>query len=168
VDNATIRAFAPKAVLELGVPVLDICYGEQTLCAQLGDRVEIGTHREFGRAFIDITGRRPVRGRAGANRRRVRSRWRYGAAEEAAMTERPALTCHACGGTPATWRSKTTKPWDRTNMDRRPIADPSDPAPVLFAGLQMFQFSTADPLCPCLSERCCRELWAVHDLLGKR
>jgi GMP synthase-like glutamine amidotransferase len=49
VDHRGGRAAAPAAVLELGVPVLDICYGEQTLCAQLGDRVEIGTHREFGR-----------------------------------------------------------------------------------------------------------------------
>ena len=29
---------APEAVFELGVPVLGICYGEQTMCAQLGGR----------------------------------------------------------------------------------------------------------------------------------
>jgi GMP synthase (glutamine-hydrolysing) len=77
-DDATIRAFAPKAlvlsggpasttevaapsapqgVFELGVPILGICYGEQTICAQLGGKVEIGHHREFGRAFIDVTDR---------------------------------------------------------------------------------------------------------------
>ncbi|HEX6012956.1 MAG TPA: glutamine-hydrolyzing GMP synthase, partial [Geminicoccaceae bacterium] len=43
---------APQAVFEAGVPVLGICYGEQTMCAQLGGRVEPGTHREFGRAEI--------------------------------------------------------------------------------------------------------------------
>jgi GMP synthase (glutamine-hydrolysing) len=43
---------APQAVFEVGVPVLGICYGEQTMCAQLGGRVEPGTHREFGRAEI--------------------------------------------------------------------------------------------------------------------
>jgi GMP synthase (glutamine-hydrolysing) len=48
---------APAAVFELGVAVLGICYGEQTICAQLGGKVEIGHHREFGRAFIDVTGR---------------------------------------------------------------------------------------------------------------
>jgi len=48
---------APDAVFELGVPVLGICYGEQTICAQLGGKVEIGHHREFGRAFIDVTDR---------------------------------------------------------------------------------------------------------------
>src|SRR5919106_3275872 len=45
---------APEAVFDLGVPVLGICYGEQTICAQLGGRVEMGHHREFGRAFIDV------------------------------------------------------------------------------------------------------------------
>ena len=34
---------APDAVFELGVPVLGICYGEQTMCAQLGGRVEPAT-----------------------------------------------------------------------------------------------------------------------------
>jgi GMP synthase (glutamine-hydrolysing) len=37
--------------------VLGICYGEQTICAQLGGKVEIGHHREFGRAFIGVTER---------------------------------------------------------------------------------------------------------------
>jgi GMP synthase (glutamine-hydrolysing) len=45
---------APQIVFEAGVPVLGICYGEQTMCAQLGGTVEAGHHREFGRAFLDI------------------------------------------------------------------------------------------------------------------
>ena len=45
---------APQAVFEAGIPVLGICYGEQTMCAQLGGKVEAGHHREFGRAFLDI------------------------------------------------------------------------------------------------------------------
>ncbi|MGQ2903559.1 MAG: glutamine-hydrolyzing GMP synthase [Neoaquamicrobium sediminum] len=45
---------APQAIFEAGIPVLGICYGEQTMCAQLGGRVESGHHREFGRAFLDI------------------------------------------------------------------------------------------------------------------
>lgn len=45
---------APQGVFEAGVPVLGICYGEQTMCAQLGGKVESGHHREFGRAFLDI------------------------------------------------------------------------------------------------------------------
>lgn len=44
---------APDAVFELGVPVLGICYGQQTMMTQLGGRVESGTSREFGRAFIE-------------------------------------------------------------------------------------------------------------------
>ncbi|MGH6859906.1 MAG: glutamine-hydrolyzing GMP synthase [Phyllobacterium sp.] len=45
---------APQQVFEADIPVLGICYGEQTMCAQLGGRVEGGHHREFGRAFLDI------------------------------------------------------------------------------------------------------------------
>ena len=45
---------APQIVFDLGVPVLGICYGQQTMCAQLGGRVEPGTSREFGRAVLDI------------------------------------------------------------------------------------------------------------------
>src|SRR5947199_1977792 len=72
-----IRAFSPRAIIlsggpasvtradtprasdvafRLGVPVLGICYGMQTLCAQLGGRVTLSEHQEFGRAFIDVTG----------------------------------------------------------------------------------------------------------------
>jgi GMP synthase (glutamine-hydrolysing) len=45
---------APQKVFELGVPVLGICYGQQTMVAQLGGKVESSDHREFGRAFIDV------------------------------------------------------------------------------------------------------------------
>ncbi|MEO3998286.1 glutamine-hydrolyzing GMP synthase [Mesorhizobium sp. CAU 1732] len=45
---------APQMIFEAGVPVLGICYGEQTMCAQLGGSVEGGHHREFGRAFLEI------------------------------------------------------------------------------------------------------------------
>jgi GMP synthase (glutamine-hydrolysing) len=45
---------APKSVFERKLPVLGICYGQQTLCAQLGGKVEASDQREFGRAFIDI------------------------------------------------------------------------------------------------------------------
>ncbi len=46
---------APQVVFELEVPVLGICYGQQTMCAQLGGKVEPGTSREFGRAFLHVT-----------------------------------------------------------------------------------------------------------------
>jgi len=69
----TIRAFGAKAVIlsggpasvldegsprvdpivfDLGVPVLGICYGQQTLCQTLGGLVVLGDTREFGRASI--------------------------------------------------------------------------------------------------------------------
>jgi len=43
---------APAAVFDLGIPVLGICYGMQTMAAQLGGRVEASAHREFGYAEI--------------------------------------------------------------------------------------------------------------------
>ncbi|MBN9582807.1 MAG: glutamine-hydrolyzing GMP synthase, partial [Afipia sp.] len=46
---------APMSILTAGVPVLGICYGEQTMAKQLGGTVEAGHHREFGRALIEVT-----------------------------------------------------------------------------------------------------------------
>lgn len=46
---------APQMVFDLGVPVLGICYGQQTMCEQLGGEVEPGTRREFGRALLEVT-----------------------------------------------------------------------------------------------------------------
>ncbi|WP_207478395.1 glutamine-hydrolyzing GMP synthase [Arenibaculum pallidiluteum] len=45
---------APDAVFSQGVPVLGICYGQQTMCAQLGGAVQGSDHREFGRAYIEV------------------------------------------------------------------------------------------------------------------
>ncbi len=44
----------PQVVFELGVPVLGICYGEQTMCDVLGGTIEGADHREFGRAMVEI------------------------------------------------------------------------------------------------------------------
>jgi GMP synthase (glutamine-hydrolysing) len=73
VDAASIEAFKPKAIIlsggpesvydvkgqeapasvfSLGVPVLGICYGMQTMAAQLGGQVQGSSHREFGAAQI--------------------------------------------------------------------------------------------------------------------
>ena len=53
-EESTDRA--PKAVFELGVPVLGICYGMQTMAQQLGGKVEAGKVREFGFAEIRARG----------------------------------------------------------------------------------------------------------------
>jgi GMP synthase (glutamine-hydrolysing) len=79
--EAALDAFAPRAVIlsggpasvtehesprvtpavfDLGVPVLGICYGEQTLCEQLGGAVESGHQGEFGRAEIEIVRESPL------------------------------------------------------------------------------------------------------------
>ncbi len=81
VDEAAIREFSPKAVIlsggpasttdlespkaphavfELDVPVLGICYGEQTMVAELGGVVELGATREFGRAEIELVHSSPL------------------------------------------------------------------------------------------------------------
>ena len=77
IDEADIREFAPKAVIlsggpetvtaseapeappvvfELGVPVLGICYGMQTMAAQLGGKVENAEHHEYGYAKVRARG----------------------------------------------------------------------------------------------------------------
>jgi GMP synthase (glutamine-hydrolysing) len=47
---------APDAVFELGVPVLGICYGMQTMATQLGGKVEGSHTREFGYAEVRAHG----------------------------------------------------------------------------------------------------------------
>jgi GMP synthase (glutamine-hydrolysing) len=47
---------APEVVWELGVPVLGICYGMQTMAAQLGGTVSWSDHREFGYAEVRAHG----------------------------------------------------------------------------------------------------------------
>jgi GMP synthase (glutamine-hydrolysing) len=47
---------APQAVFEIGVPVLGICYGMQTMAHQLGGKVESGHQREFGFASVRARG----------------------------------------------------------------------------------------------------------------
>ncbi|MEQ1547195.1 MAG: glutamine-hydrolyzing GMP synthase [Chakrabartia sp.] len=44
----------PQAILDSGLPILAICYGQQTLCTQLGGTVESGHVAEFGRADVEI------------------------------------------------------------------------------------------------------------------
>jgi GMP synthase (glutamine-hydrolysing) len=45
---------APAAIFASGLPILAICYGQQTLCQQLGGKVEGGHAAEFGRADVEI------------------------------------------------------------------------------------------------------------------
>ena len=45
---------APDWVFDANLPVLGICYGEQTMVEQMGGGVEAGHHREFGRAELEI------------------------------------------------------------------------------------------------------------------
>ena len=76
-DETAIRAFAPKGIIlsggpdtvtaertgrapevvfQLGVPVLGICYGMQTMAAQLGGKVESAVHHEYGYAQVRARG----------------------------------------------------------------------------------------------------------------
>ncbi|UDL95131.1 glutamine-hydrolyzing GMP synthase [Lichenihabitans sp. PAMC28606] len=58
VDAGSPRA--PAAVFEAGVPILAICYGQQTLALQQGGAVEGGHAREFGRADVEIRAASPL------------------------------------------------------------------------------------------------------------
>jgi GMP synthase (glutamine-hydrolysing) len=51
---------APQAVFAAGVPILAICYGQQTMATQLGGRVEGGHAAEFGRADVEILKASPL------------------------------------------------------------------------------------------------------------
>lgn len=51
---------APHCVFDYGVPILGICYGQQTMMEQLGGKVEKGTSGEFGRAFIKPVAQTPL------------------------------------------------------------------------------------------------------------
>ncbi len=57
-DDAGLKA--PDAVFTLGVPVLGICYGMQTMAAQLGGTVEGSNTREFGAADVRAHGHTPL------------------------------------------------------------------------------------------------------------
>ena len=57
-EAETLRA--PDAVFEHGVPVLGICYGMQTMAAQLGGRVETSSEQEFGYARLRVTEASPL------------------------------------------------------------------------------------------------------------
>ncbi|HOA49552.1 MAG TPA: glutamine-hydrolyzing GMP synthase, partial [Novosphingobium sp.] len=47
----------PDEILDSGLPILGICYGQQALMHQLGGEVLLGDAGEFGRAFIEISDR---------------------------------------------------------------------------------------------------------------
>ncbi|MDF2980454.1 MAG: guaA [Devosia sp.] len=51
---------APQEVFDSGVPILAICYGQQTLALQQGGKVEGGHAREFGRADVEIKEQSPL------------------------------------------------------------------------------------------------------------
>jgi GMP synthase (glutamine-hydrolysing) len=51
---------APQEVFDSGVPILAICYGQQTLALQQGGKVEGGHAREFGRADVEIKETSPL------------------------------------------------------------------------------------------------------------
>ncbi len=45
---------APERIFDLGLPILGICYGQQTMVQQMGGSVTTSDHQEFGRAFVDV------------------------------------------------------------------------------------------------------------------
>ena len=51
---------APQELFETDLPIFGICYGQQTMAAQLGGEVEGGHHSEFGRAEIEILTESPL------------------------------------------------------------------------------------------------------------
>ncbi len=102
-EEARVRAFNPKGIIlsggpasvldegspatpdyiyKLGLPLLGICYGQQTMVHQLGGTVESGHHREFGRAWVDVTGKSAL----------LTGEWQPGAREQVWMSHGDRVT----------------------------------------------------------------------------
>ena len=54
--NASAPPVAPDIIFDLACPILGICYGMQTLVAQLGGQIEGAPDREFGHATLRLCG----------------------------------------------------------------------------------------------------------------
>ena len=113
------------ALLELGIPVLGICYGMQALVLTLGGRVESAEVGEFGRsqltvrehgrllagtpagaAVLDVAPRHGVRGAARASRR-----WRARPSRRSPPSRTPSARCTGSSSTP---RSSTRRTGSRS------------------------------------------------------
>ncbi len=57
-ESVTLAATprAPQAIFDMQVPILGICYGQQTMAAQLGGEVQGSDRREFGYARVRMHG----------------------------------------------------------------------------------------------------------------
>ena len=73
---------APDVVYDSGLPILGICYGQQTMCAQLGGDVEPSDHREFGRATVEVS----------ADCKLFRGSWKVGGQEQVWMSHGDRVT----------------------------------------------------------------------------
>ena len=73
---------APDVVYDSGLPILGICYGQQTMCAQLGGDVEPSDHREFGRATVEVS----------ADCKLFRGSWKVGEQEQVWMSHGDRVT----------------------------------------------------------------------------
>src|SRR5215207_3306080 len=58
--TSDISPRAPQELFDTDLPVFGICYGQQTMAAQLGGEVEGGHHSEFGRAEIEVLTESPL------------------------------------------------------------------------------------------------------------
>jgi GMP synthase (glutamine-hydrolysing) len=58
--TSDISPRAPQELFDTDLPVFGICYGQQTMAAQLGGEVEGGHHSEFGRAEIEVLSESPL------------------------------------------------------------------------------------------------------------
>ncbi len=45
----------PREIFDMGLPILGICYGQQTMVDQLGGTVKSSKEREFGRSILNVT-----------------------------------------------------------------------------------------------------------------
>ena len=142
--NRSPRALSPRApdnVFSLGVPVLGICYGMQTMAAQLGGDVSSSQQHEFGHAVINV-----------------------------APNAQLLADLHDASGASAVWMSHGDKVVSlppgfvvTASTDSAPIAAMEDPERRLFA-VQFHPEVTHTEHGAALLERFCRDICACDGL----
>ena len=137
-----------KALFEMGIPVLGICYGQQLMMHLLGGQCRKAETREYGKISADPQRLPPVRRRAGDLRVLDEPRRGGGAAGPvvsvpslvltaagAPLCAAPRRTCTACSSTPRCCTPSTARRFCRTSCTASAACSGSGPWPTIWRRL---------------------------------